>query len=559
MNKQKLWQIIPLALMAVGSVTISMPASTVQAAAAAETAHAAPPAGAPKGSILARAIMQNGVEAYQAKDYKRALSFFRQAAEHGHMKAYRYLGLCYENGYGVKKDIKQAFANYQKAAELGDITGTALLGHMYEDGLGTKADYAKAMELYKKASVREDFVGGPGKVGIGHLYEYGRGVEQNAAEARVWYEKALNSGYTEAKDDIARLDAANAAPTPAPAEARVLTEHVSAGTNRDIVNGVTAIDSGKIWKPVESIDFSAKHDVMIRNSDGTLLPMDEPYFESEQIAPNTWKIRSDGDYCYLLAGDKIAAMIDCGYGAGNIREYAESLCGKPVKYVINTHYHFDHTANDAYFDAAFMTPVSVDYATIPYKSFDGISFPRDYPVVTVQDGYKMNLGNRELTIVEFPHSNHTLGGIAILDPSRRILYTGDEFLLPSRADLIISREDFADNMKRVEKVRKDFDVMYSGTGLKNGSIFDTYYQAAIYGISKDFQPDSTQAASTQKGKPAAASADSSVTIYDRGRVRPGDSAENTPEKIPQGTRQTFTYNGFPVSYIVPDTQDNTSK
>lgn len=79
----------------------------------------------------------------------------------------------------------------------------------------------------------------------------------------------------------------------------------------------------------------------------------------------------------------------------------EKLYGKPVKYVINTHYHFDHTANDAYFDAAFMTPASVDYATIPYKGFSGISFPRNYPVVTVQDGYPLNLGSRALTIIEF--------------------------------------------------------------------------------------------------------------------------------------------------------------
>lgn len=128
-----------------------------------------------------------------------------------------------------------------------------------------------------------------------------------------------------------------------------------------------------------------------------------------------------------LAGDKLAVMIDCGYGAGNIRAYAQALTDKPVKYVINTHYHFDHTANDAYFDAVFMTKESIPYATVPYDSFKGIDFPRDYPVITVQDGYKLNLGNRELTILTVPHPNHAIGDIAILDPTRRILYTGDSF------------------------------------------------------------------------------------------------------------------------------------
>ena len=37
-------------------------------------------------------------------------------------------------------------------------------------------------------------------------------------------------------------------------------------------------------------DFSCKHDILIKNPDGSLLPMDEPFFESEEIAPKTWKI-----------------------------------------------------------------------------------------------------------------------------------------------------------------------------------------------------------------------------------------------------------------------------
>lgn len=44
---------------------------------------------------------------------------------------------------------------------------------------------------------------------------------------------------------------------------------------------------------------------MIENADGSQVPMDQPYFTSEQIAPDTWKIQNDGDYCYLLAGDEL--------------------------------------------------------------------------------------------------------------------------------------------------------------------------------------------------------------------------------------------------------------
>ena len=44
------------------------------------------------------------------------------------------------------------------------------------------------------------------------------------------------------------------------------------------------------------IDFSCKHDILIKNPDGSFSHMDEPWFEAEQIAPNTWKVLSSGDF-----------------------------------------------------------------------------------------------------------------------------------------------------------------------------------------------------------------------------------------------------------------------
>lgn len=517
-----------------------------------ETVETEPAVGIKTFNPATRALLDQGVKAYQTKDYATALQLFNQAEQQGHMKASRYLGLLYENGYGVPRDIRKAVAYYQKAADRGDVTGTYYLGRCYQEGKGVKQDFARAKALYEKAAQRSDHVGAPGKMGLGSLYEKGEGVPKNLQKARYWYELAKVAGNPDADAALARVEQALGLKEKPVKGTRVLTQRVSAGQLGDIVKGVTRIDSSRIWKPVESIDFSPLHQVKIQNPDGTLSSLDMPWFQATEIAPDTWQIRSDGDYCYLLAGRNLAVMIDCGYGSGNIRAFAQTLTDKPVKYVINTHYHFDHTANDAYFDAAFMTAESVPYATVPYASFAGITFPRDYPVVTVKDGYKLNLGKRELTILQFPHSNHTLGGIAILDPSRKILFSGDEFLLPGRADLNISLQDFAANMERIRKVQKQFDVIYAGTGKKPKTMFEAYLKAAEYGVSPAFDPAKGDVAPAGKRKDKAAYGNGKM-VYVRGSVRPGDATVNAPEKIPQGVRRQYTVDGFTVTYVVPET------
>lgn len=166
----------------------------------------------------------------------------------------------------------------------------------------------------------------------------------------------------------------------------------------------------------------------------------------------------------------------------------------------------------------------------------------------MQDGYKLNLGNRELTILTVPHPNHAIGDIAILDPTRRILYTGDELLLAGRADLNISLQDFAENMQHLNSVRQDFDQLYTGTGEKSGEVFDHYYAAAMYGISPDFHSEPVTESAGRRPNEKQTTADGK-TLYQRGRVRPGDETKNAPEIIPTGQRMSYTVDSFPVTYI----------
>jgi glyoxylase-like metal-dependent hydrolase (beta-lactamase superfamily II) len=224
------------------------------------------------------------------------------------------------------------------------------------------------------------------------------------------------------------------------------------------------------------IDFSSKHNILILNPDGSLSPMDEPHFVSKQIAPGTWQILSDGDYMYLVEGDKEALLIDSGYGAGNIRAYAKSLTKKPLRYVANTHLHFDHTANDGYFDKAFMSQGTKDGLPKPSGSFAGINFPQDYPIQIIDDGYKFQLGNRELEVIML--GNHTPGGTAYLDRKQRILFSGDEIMAQQGVAIHVSIEQFEKMMEKLAAHRKEYDTLCAGWEMLDASWVDKYLYIA---------------------------------------------------------------------------------
>lgn len=226
------------------------------------------------------------------------------------------------------------------------------------------------------------------------------------------------------------------------------------------------------------IDWSCKHDVLIKNPDGTLLPMDQPFYESRELVKDVYQILSSGDYHYVIKGRTKGVAIDTGYGAGNTREYLEGLIGLPVPDVINTHHHFDHTANNGYFERALMHKNAISCATEPFNSFLGIDFITDYKREIVTEGDVYELDDKKLEIFEIP--DHSDNGIAILDAADRVLFTGDEFMRQGKTLRRASVKEFQAYTKKLLDRKADYDLVLAGAGVFDVKFLQAFYECATY-------------------------------------------------------------------------------
>ena len=232
------------------------------------------------------------------------------------------------------------------------------------------------------------------------------------------------------------------------------------------------------WYPnMTPVDFSAKHEVLIEDYDGLLTPMDVPYFKALQLDEDVWQILSDGDFTYLVAGENEALVIDSGYGCGNLRAFCRTLTEKPVNVIANTHYHFDHTANNYLFDMAYMSAESVEGRTVPNPSFEGIDFPRDYPITVIDEGFVFHLGGLDIEVYKF--SDHSPGSLAFLDKKHRIFFSGDE-MVTENYRCRTSIEHSYEMVKKFKALQPYYDRLCTGPGIFDASLVDDYMEAFAF-------------------------------------------------------------------------------
>jgi TPR repeat protein len=78
------------------------------------------------------------------KDYRKAVYWYRKAADQGDPFGQCNLGVCYDKGQGVHQDHTLAAAWYLKAAKQGDAQAQSNLAESYTNGDGVRKSYADA-------------------------------------------------------------------------------------------------------------------------------------------------------------------------------------------------------------------------------------------------------------------------------------------------------------------------------------------------------------------------------------------------------------------------------
>lgn len=132
-------------------------------------------------------LFQQGVKAFDAKDYTTAFRIFSQLARHDDLAAMRNVALMERRGLGTKKDPKAAIEMYRKAAEGGLATAAADLGEMLLEGEGGEPDPDAALPWLKAAAAANHPVA---QYLLGEMYARGYGVDRDVKKAEALYAAA---------------------------------------------------------------------------------------------------------------------------------------------------------------------------------------------------------------------------------------------------------------------------------------------------------------------------------------------------------------------------------
>ena len=195
-------------------------------------------------------------------------------------------------------------------------------------------------------------------------------------------------------------------------------------------------------------------------------------------------------HAFLVEGEGLT-LIDTGMrGSGESVLNALAALGRRISdlhHIVISHHHFDHTGSLARLAEVSQATVSVHTADAPYvrghlprppfkrvgfsgwfmRPFMGL-FPTNPEPCRVdrelQDGDEIEAAGR-LKVVHAP--GHTPGHIALLMPSKRILFAGDAALnvLGLRPPLAMATEDMAQAKESVRKMAAlHFDIACFGHG-----------------------------------------------------------------------------------------------
>jgi cyclase len=166
--------------------------------------------------------------------------------------------------------------------------------------------------------------------------------------------------------------------------------------------------------------------------------MDTVTIRPVTIKPNLFMLKGSGGNIGLLTGPDGTLMIDDQFAplAQKIKDAVLKLGGSPVKYLVNTHLHGDHSGGNESFRKDGVTIVA--HSNVRARMMkESVNFqnvkvaPRDkdaWPVITFDEKIRLHLNGEDVEIIQLKMGAHTDGDVVIRFVNYNVFHTGDLFV-----------------------------------------------------------------------------------------------------------------------------------
>lgn len=155
----------------------------------------------------------------------------------------------------------------------------------------------------------------------------------------------------------------------------------------------------------------------------------------QQLAPGVAVLFGAGGNIGVSYGEDGTVLIDDQFAplTGKIQKAVADLGASPVKFLINTHWHFDHSGGNENLGKAGAIIMAHDNVRVRMASDQKTPFgemkasPKAaLPVVTYADGLKLHLNGEEVRVIHMPAA-HTDGDSIIHWTKSNVIHMGDTF------------------------------------------------------------------------------------------------------------------------------------
>jgi len=157
--------------------------------------------------------------------------------------------------------------------------------------------------------------------------------------------------------------------------------------------------------------------------------------KATDLGHRTWMLEGAGGNVTVIAGDDGAIMVDTQFAPmhDKLKAAIAETAHRPVKYVVNTHLHGDHTGGNQAFwmDGATIVGNDLLKKSMAEGTTNALSGAKTAPAPaaalptrTYADKMTLSVKGRTVQLVHMPHA-HTRGDTAVFVPDANVIATGD--------------------------------------------------------------------------------------------------------------------------------------